>query len=129
MGSLLLSMVGTLFIVMDQVLLTRGRPVVKPQSMVQGSTTSCTFKDPADGGKEYLTSCQITKKSSSEPCPILKTSCEEDICSHLVPNATNMRQPPTIDQSCYYPYPAGPPCVENVITCTDPFPLPTFINE
>jgi len=128
MGSLLLSMVGTWLIVMDQVLLASGRPVVKPQSMVQGSVTSCTFKDPTDG-KEYLTSCQITKKSSSEPCPILKTSCEQHICSHLVPNATNMRQPPTLDQSCYYPYPAGPPCVEDVVKCSDSFPLPTFVNE
>jgi len=114
--------------VMDQVLLTRGRPIATPQwTLMQDPATFCTFKNPA--GEEYLTSCEITQKSLSEPCPILKTSCEENVCRHLVPNATDERQPPTIDQSCYYPYPATPPCVEKTIKCTEPFPLPNFFNE
>jgi len=46
-----------------------------------------------------------------------------------VANATDERQPPTIDQACYYPYPATPPCVEKTIQCQEPFPLPNFFNE
>jgi len=128
MGSLVMGMMGTWIIFMDQVALAYGKPVGQSHPITDHSAVSCLMKDPADPGTEYLTSCEVTTTTSSEACPILKASCEDHICQHLVLNSTDITQPPKLDKLCYYPNPAEPPCMQHTVTCSDSFPLPTFQN-
>jgi len=116
-----MGMMGTWIIFMDQVALAHGKPL-------DHSAVSCLIKDPTDPETEYLTSCEVTTTTSSEACPILKASCEDHICQHLVLNSTNITLPPKLDKLCYYPNPADPPCMRKTVTCSDSFPLPTFQN-
>ena len=124
MGSLLMGMVGTWIIFMDQVALAYGKPV--GGHPITDNSISCLMKDSAE--VEYLTSCEVVSTLSSQACPILKAACQDHICQHLVPNSTDITQPPKLDNQCYYPNPAEPPCMQSTVKCSDMYALPTNWN-
>ena len=119
MGSLAMAMMGSYIIFMDQVALAHG----STGHPITDHAISCLLKDSTK--MEYLTSCQIETVLSSQACHILKADCQDHICQHLIPNATDVTQPPKLDNICYYPNPAEPPCMQKIVTCSDMYALPT----